>query len=77
MPAVTADSPCYLQFSSGSTRFPAGVLVTAARRNLLFKWNLLDIKGDVGARAEEISQSLATVYSLSGPALNNLKNIFF
>ncbi len=28
LPAVTADSPCYLQFSSGSTRFPAGVLVT-------------------------------------------------
>jgi len=28
LPAVSADSPCYLQFSSGSTRAPAGVLVT-------------------------------------------------
>ncbi|WP_309643860.1 fatty acyl-AMP ligase [Phenylobacterium sp.] len=28
LPAVGPQSPCYLQFSSGSTRFPAGVLVT-------------------------------------------------
>ncbi len=28
LPAITPESPCYLQFSSGSTRFPAGVLVT-------------------------------------------------
>lgn len=28
LPAITPDSPCYLQFSSGSTRFPTGVLVT-------------------------------------------------
>jgi fatty-acyl-CoA synthase len=28
LPTVTADSPCYLQFSSGSTRFPTGVLCT-------------------------------------------------
>jgi fatty-acyl-CoA synthase len=27
LPAITPDSPCYLQFSSGSTRFPTGVLV--------------------------------------------------
>lgn len=28
LPPVTPDSPCYLQFSSGSTRFPTGVLCT-------------------------------------------------
>ncbi|MDP1618449.1 fatty acyl-AMP ligase [Phenylobacterium sp.] len=28
LPEITPDSPCYLQFSSGSTRFPTGVLVT-------------------------------------------------
>ncbi len=28
LPAITPDDPCYLQFSSGSTRFPTGVLVT-------------------------------------------------
>lgn len=28
LPAIGADGPCYLQFSSGSTRFPTGVLVT-------------------------------------------------
>ncbi|MDB5457873.1 MAG: AMP-dependent synthetase and ligase [Caulobacter sp.] len=28
LPPVAADDPCYLQFSSGSTRFPTGVLVT-------------------------------------------------
>lgn len=28
LPAIGPDSPCYLQFSSGSTRFPTGVLVT-------------------------------------------------
>ena len=28
LPAILADGPCYLQFSSGSTRFPTGVLVT-------------------------------------------------
>jgi fatty-acyl-CoA synthase len=28
LPAVTPDDACYLQFSSGSTRFPTGVLVT-------------------------------------------------
>ena len=28
LPAVGPDDPCYLQFSSGSTRFPTGVLVT-------------------------------------------------
>lgn len=28
LPAIIADGPCYLQFSSGSTRFPTGVLVT-------------------------------------------------
>lgn len=28
LPAIGPQSPCYLQFSSGSTRFPAGVLVT-------------------------------------------------
>ncbi|WP_269714309.1 fatty acyl-AMP ligase [Caulobacter sp. NIBR2454] len=28
LPAIVADGPCYLQFSSGSTRFPTGVLVT-------------------------------------------------
>jgi fatty-acyl-CoA synthase len=28
LPEVGPDSPCYLQFSSGSTRFPTGVLVT-------------------------------------------------
>ena len=28
LPAIGADDPCYLQFSSGSTRFPTGVLVT-------------------------------------------------
>jgi len=28
LPAVGEDDPCYLQFSSGSTRFPTGVLVT-------------------------------------------------
>jgi fatty-acyl-CoA synthase len=27
LPTVTSDDPCYLQFSSGSTRFPTGVLV--------------------------------------------------
>lgn len=27
LPDITADTPCYLQFSSGSTRFPTGVLV--------------------------------------------------
>lgn len=28
LPTITPDDPCYLQFSSGSTRFPTGVLVT-------------------------------------------------
>ncbi len=28
LPAIGPDDPCYLQFSSGSTRFPTGVLVT-------------------------------------------------
>ncbi len=28
LPAIGEDDPCYLQFSSGSTRFPTGVLVT-------------------------------------------------
>jgi fatty-acyl-CoA synthase len=28
LPEVTPDNTCYLQFSSGSTRFPTGVLVT-------------------------------------------------
>ncbi|MDB5454000.1 MAG: acyl-CoA synthetase [Caulobacteraceae bacterium] len=28
LPAIGSDDPCYLQFSSGSTRFPTGVLVT-------------------------------------------------
>lgn len=28
LPEITPDQPCYLQFSSGSTRFPTGVLVT-------------------------------------------------
>lgn len=28
LPQIGPDSPCYLQFSSGSTRFPTGVLVT-------------------------------------------------
>jgi fatty-acyl-CoA synthase len=28
LPAITPDDACYLQFSSGSTRFPTGVLVT-------------------------------------------------
>lgn len=28
LPAVTPDAPCYVQFSSGSTRNPTGVLVT-------------------------------------------------
>ncbi len=28
LPRVAPDDPCYLQFSSGSTRFPTGVLVT-------------------------------------------------
>jgi fatty-acyl-CoA synthase len=28
LPTIGADDPCYLQFSSGSTRFPMGVLVT-------------------------------------------------
>ncbi len=28
LPAITPDDPCYLQFSSGSTRFPTGALVT-------------------------------------------------
>lgn len=28
LPAITPDDTCYLQFSSGSTRFPTGVLVT-------------------------------------------------
>jgi len=28
LPSIGADDPCYLQFSSGSTRFPTGVLVT-------------------------------------------------
>ena len=28
LPAIGAEGPCYLQFSSGSTRFPTGVLVT-------------------------------------------------
>jgi len=28
LPVIGADDPCYLQFSSGSTRFPTGVLVT-------------------------------------------------
>ena len=27
LPAITAEDPCYLQFSSGSTRTPTGVLV--------------------------------------------------
>jgi fatty-acyl-CoA synthase len=30
LPAITAQDPCYLQFSSGSTRFPTGVLVSHA-----------------------------------------------
>ena len=28
LPTIGPDDPCYLQFSSGSTRFPTGVLVT-------------------------------------------------
>jgi fatty-acyl-CoA synthase len=28
LPAIVPEGPCYLQFSSGSTRFPMGVLVT-------------------------------------------------
>jgi fatty-acyl-CoA synthase len=28
LPPITPEDPCYLQFSSGSTRFPTGVLVT-------------------------------------------------
>jgi len=28
LPTIGEDDPCYLQFSSGSTRFPTGVLVT-------------------------------------------------
>jgi len=28
LPDITPEHPCYLQFSSGSTRFPTGVLVT-------------------------------------------------
>ena len=28
LPVIVPDGPCYLQFSSGSTRFPTGVLVT-------------------------------------------------
>jgi fatty-acyl-CoA synthase len=28
LPRIGTDDPCYLQFSSGSTRFPTGVLVT-------------------------------------------------
>ena len=28
LPVIGPDDPCYLQFSSGSTRFPTGVLVT-------------------------------------------------
>jgi fatty-acyl-CoA synthase len=28
LPAIGPDAPCYLQFSSGSTRFPTGALVT-------------------------------------------------
>jgi len=28
LPAIAPEGPCYLQFSSGSTRFPMGVLVT-------------------------------------------------
>jgi len=28
LPAIGEDDPCYLQFSSGSTRFPTGVMVT-------------------------------------------------
>src|SRR3990167_4833502 len=28
LPGIGPQRPCYLQFSSGSTRFPAGVLVT-------------------------------------------------
>ena len=28
LPVIGEDDPCYLQFSSGSTRFPTGVLVT-------------------------------------------------
>ncbi|MDG2530093.1 fatty acyl-AMP ligase [Caulobacter endophyticus] len=28
LPQITPEHPCYLQFSSGSTRFPTGVLVT-------------------------------------------------
>lgn len=28
LPAIGPEDPCYLQFSSGSTRFPTGVLVT-------------------------------------------------
>jgi fatty-acyl-CoA synthase len=28
LPSITPEGPCYLQFSSGSTRFPMGVLVT-------------------------------------------------
>jgi fatty-acyl-CoA synthase len=28
LPQIAPDDPCYLQFSSGSTRFPTGVLVT-------------------------------------------------
>jgi fatty-acyl-CoA synthase len=28
LPEIGPDAPCYLQFSSGSTRFPTGVLVT-------------------------------------------------
>jgi len=28
LPEITPEHPCYLQFSSGSTRFPTGVLVT-------------------------------------------------
>lgn len=28
LPAIGPDDPCYLQFSSGSTRFPTGILVT-------------------------------------------------
>jgi fatty-acyl-CoA synthase len=28
LPVIRPDDPCYLQFSSGSTRFPTGVLVT-------------------------------------------------
>src|SRR5207244_2598139 len=28
LPAIVPDNTCYLQFSSGSTRFPTGVVVT-------------------------------------------------